>query len=867
MSKASQALRRGAQVGNAGHPAAGARLVRAGLATLGWQEDGWLDDTEDVAEQHRALAARMVITLAYLEAEQGRGDYGLRLLERAEASVAAADRGHLYSQRGLILLRRGRWADALVQLTAAEPLASRDPELLARVLLNRGVLHLNTGSVQPARSDLRRSVSTATAAGLTLLAAKATQNLGYCDLLGGDIPSALHQFDAAAQAYREAAPGILPSLETDRARALLAAGLADEAAAALDASIIAFRRQRRTQLLAEAQLARAQAAEAAGDLTATRRWATLAKRVFQARGNHAWAALAELTRLRAAFAVAKQTGARQTGGRRYGQIAEQARQTAERLRAHGLPRDAAQAELLAARALIAARRLADAARSLAATPNRGLPLDTTLLRRLARAELAAADGRDNAALAELRSGLSALHTRRALLGSLELQTGAAALGTELASLGLRIVLARGAPRHVFSWLEQSRAQSFRVSPVWPPADPDAAAALAELRQLELLIRTAELRGDHPDPALVSRRTELQRDLRQRTWRVSGLGEVTGVAGAEEVAALLADSGQALISIAVHNNRMLAVTIADGRIRLTPLGDPAVAGEAARRLAADLNALAGRNLPPRLEAVIRESLRRQTEVLDREVLAPLRSLLEPGQSREPGGLVIVPAGDLFAVPWGMLPSLRGRPVMVCPSASAWVASRHAASAGVSGQTTSAAAPLLVAGPGLAHAVPEVDHIATVYPGSRPLTGEVATVDATLRALDGAALAHLAAHGHHDRENVLFSRLDLADGPLMAYDIQRLSVPPRQVVLSACDTGRIVVRPGDEILGFTAALLHIGTPTVISSVTRVADDVASGIMTEYHTALSKGAGPAQALATAAGRGPDDTPVTPFVCFGAG
>ncbi len=84
-----------------------------------------------------------------------------------------------------------------------------------------------------------------------------------------------------------------------------------------------------------------------------------------------------------------------------------------------------------------------------------------------------------------------------------------------------------------------------------------------------------------------------------------------------------------------------------------------------------------------------------------------------------------------------------------------------------------------------------------------------MDATLRALDGAPLAHLAAHGHHDRENVLFSRLDLADGPLMAYDIQRLAAAPRQVVLSACDVGRTVVRPGEEILGFTAALLYIGT----------------------------------------------------------
>ena len=101
-----------------------------------------------------------------------------------------------------------------------------------------------------------------------------------------------------------------------------------------------------------------------------------------------------------------------------------------------------------------------------------------------------------------------------------------------------------------------------------------------------------------------------------------------------------------------------------------------------------------------------------------------------------------------------------------------------------------------------------------------------MSAALRALDGAPLAHLAAHGHHDQENFLFSRLDLADGPLMAYDIQQLAAAPRHVVLSSCDVGRTVVRPGEEILGFTAALLYIGTATVIASVTRVADDDAVG-----------------------------------------
>jgi CHAT domain-containing protein len=95
----------------------------------------------------------------------------------------------------------------------------------------------------------------------------------------------------------------------------------------------------------------------------------------------------------------------------------------------------------------------------------------------------------------------------------------------------------------------------------------------------------------------------------------------------------------------------------------------------------------------------------------------------------------------------------------------------------------------------------------------------------------------------------------------------------VVLSACDVGRTVVRPGDEILGFTAALLHLGTDTVISSVSRVDDETALALMTAYHRALSAGFRPAEALALAgrphAGPADDalDAPLAPFVCFGAG
>jgi CHAT domain-containing protein len=254
-------------------------------------------------------------------------------------------------------------------------------------------------------------------------------------------------------------------------------------------------------------------------------------------------------------------------------------------------------------------------------------------------------------------------------------------------------------------------------------------------------------------------------------------------------------------------------------------------------------------------VIRESIRHQADALTAEIIKPLRSSLGDD------GVVFVPAGPLASVPWSVLPDLRGRPVTVSPSASSWLAAWRRGQAAAA--RPRAVRPLLLAGPDLEYAAAEVTEIARSYPGCRPLLAETATVNAALQALDGAPVAHLAAHGHHDRENFLFSRLDLADGPLMAYDIQQLTAVPRHVVLSSCDVGRAVVRPGEEILGFTAALLYIGTATVTSSVARVADDAAVGMMTVYHRLLAAGARPAAALAEAA----LTQEYSPFVCFGGG
>jgi CHAT domain-containing protein len=85
----------------------------------------------------------------------------------------------------------------------------------------------------------------------------------------------------------------------------------------------------------------------------------------------------------------------------------------------------------------------------------------------------------------------------------------------------------------------------------------------------------------------------------------------------------------------------------------------------------------------------------------------------------------------------------------------------------------------------------------------------------------------------------------------------------VVLSSCDVGRTVVRVGDEIMGFTAALLYSGTATVVSSVARVDDDASVAVMSTYHRAVAEGTPPAQALAAASLL----EPLMPLICFGAG
>jgi CHAT domain-containing protein len=255
--------------------------------------------------------------------------------------------------------------------------------------------------------------------------------------------------------------------------------------------------------------------------------------------------------------------------------------------------------------------------------------------------------------------------------------------------------------------------------------------------------------------------------------------------------------------------------------------------------------------------MRRGAEASAERLDELLLAPLAERLADRP------VVIVPTGSLHAMPWAMLPKLVGRSVVVAPSATTWSALQSSR-----GRAARASRVALVAGPRLRHAAAELGAVGALYSRPVTLTGRQATVQAVMDALDGATMAHLACHGHFRSDSPLFSSLELADGPLNAYELQRLRRAPELIVLSACDLGTSDARPGDELLGFAAALIGMGTRTIIASVLPVPDAGAKRLMISLHGHLTSGDPPAVALAKAQhGLSPRGGGLAAFVCLGTG
>ncbi len=258
--------------------------------------------------------------------------------------------------------------------------------------------------------------------------------------------------------------------------------------------------------------------------------------------------------------------------------ARRARRLAAALTALGLDEDARLAGLVAVRALVAAGRDATATEVLDSlpAPRRTDRLDTRLLRRLTQAELAISAGRGADAARQLRAGLTELQRHRSQLGCLDLQTGAAVHGQDLARAGLAAALAGGSPGAVFGWSERARAQAMLLPPVRPPDDPAAAAALEELRHARHALRQAEL-AQRPTAPVRARCEALQRTIREHSWFAAGPGTTATLT---TLGAIRTELGGAAMAVYLRDaGRLHVLVVAGGSATLVPLGRYADAEEA------------------------------------------------------------------------------------------------------------------------------------------------------------------------------------------------------------------------------------------------------------------------------------------------
>lgn len=795
-----------------------------------------------------AAEARMSLTGTLVMRGDWRG--ALREADRAEAALTGVGLARLRVQRASVLMDQGRLDEALDGYQRALPDLRRagDTLWLARLFNNRGLLYCQMGELVLAQADLKKAERLHLGLEQQRSVAHARQNLGLVASLRGDVVRALSYFDKADAHFAERGSVDAATLD-ERCVVLLGGRLLAEARTGAETAVQLLEAEGRMGYLAMAKLRLAECALLQGDLGSAIDMAGQAQQAFSLQQRRAWAALARSVGLRAAW----------LNGERSPALLDAAQKAARALAGAGFRVQAVEAEILTAqialdlgRRELARRTLARARRS----RSRG-PVQLRSRAWYAEALLRLADGNRRGAMSAIRAGMRVLDEYRAALGATELRAQASGHGAELACLGLRLAIEDGKADAVLCWAERWRAGALRLRPARPPADGRLAADLADLRSVAAAVDAALLAG-RAVGRLRLRQQRIEEAVRGRARQTT-----SPLAGVPDLPPTIDDLGtalgsQALVELVENDGVLHAVVLVDGRAHLTRLGPAADVESELGRVLASLRRLAyGHGSAASLDAA-EAAVVFGANRLDRMLLGPLRATLADRP------LVVVPTGILHALPWSVLPSCAGRRLSVAPSATVW----HRAATGVFADDGPV---VLVAGAGLPHAIPEVTALARGYRTARVLKGRAATAGEVCSALDGAGLAHVAAHGRFRADNPLFSCLYLADGPLTVYDLESLHSAPRTVILSACESGLSDVCAGDELMGLTAAMFALGAQSMIASVFPVPDAATRALMLDLHRGLRAGMTPSGALVGAQSRAAKSghagvATAAAFVCFGA-
>jgi tetratricopeptide (TPR) repeat protein len=790
-----------------------------------------------VRSGHRQRELDVLATLGATLGRAGFGKQGLACLDRAVAGSRGALAGKNLIRRADVLLVLGRNEDALEDLRGAVTRLRRAGDRVweARSRNYRGFAHLAIGETRQADTDFAVAERLYAAGKQSFEFAEARQNRGLVAFARGDLPLALEYLGEAGRRFERL--GVAwPELAIDRCRVLLAAGLTSEAQTEAQHAVVEMEKNggqptKKAELLFTAA---AVALAAADPLTASER-AGEARRLFSAQRRSRWSARATMVQLEARFLAGEH-------GPRLLRQTIAAADRLDRLRAAEAPA----AHLLAGRiALFDGRRVAaEHQLARAAELRRGAPplaRASALLGKALRAE-ARADVRGM--LTACARGLDALDEHRLMMGATELRARATAHGAELARLAQRDAVRRHDAHRLLVRSERWRATALAAAPMRPPANKRLVADLVALRDV---VRRAE----HVDPgtsagaAYERERRRLEDAVRSRTFKAPGGGPVA-VAGFD-LDGLLAEQGDTtLVEMVEVDDSLHLVVVRDRRLRLHRVGPLAAAAFEAKRALFNLRRL-GRGRPtvgPALDVIGA----RLSSVLLGDAATDLGD----------GPVVIVPPSRLQALPWHLLPPLANRAVSVAPSTAIWQWARGL-------RPPSARRVVLVLGPGLSAGSAEIPRLAERYPAATVLAGEVATAEQVLDALDGAWLAHIAAHGTFRSDSPMFSSLRLDDGPLTVYDFERLRQAPYRLILSSCESGLAQPVGADELLGLTSSLVPLGAAGILASVVPVNDQSVIPLMTALHDNLHTGQSLAEAFANArAGCGDDPVAVATACSF---
>ncbi|MEU9242308.1 CHAT domain-containing tetratricopeptide repeat protein [Streptomyces shenzhenensis] len=803
-----------------------------------WQRDfGDLALALDHLRKARDCAARadsaereadVLGTLGVALVHAGRTRQGLTVLERGVARGSGHTRARVLYRRAYAWWVLGRHKEALEDLRRAIPVLRQAGDVIwtARALSVRATVHLAVGAVERADADFTAAELLWETTGQEHDKAVAVENRGLAAYRSGDIPAALRLLAEAKERYDElGTPSFM--LYIARCDVLMAAGLAPEALAEADAAIATLDRiggqsTRKAELL----LTAARSALSTGDAQTAVARAAVAVRLFSGQRRGWWETHARLVLIEARVA----------GGAASGRLVQDAVAVADQLASFGAPA-APEASLLAGRIALALGWTADAERHLAVAA-RGRHVGPPLARMTgwaAQALRARAAGSGRGVLEACRRGLDVLDDHRMTLGASELRARATAQGAELAALAQQASLAHGGPRRLLEWSERWRATVLSTPPTRPPADPVLLASLTAFREIASRAEEARREG-RPVPALEREQRRLEREIRARTHHARG--DAPGGGDRFDPARLLDRLGDArLVELAVLDGRVHILLCGQGRVRRFVGGPLAEAVVEAQHVQAGLRRLAHPGSEARLPVV--EAAGKRLEEL---LLGPAADQLGSGP------VVIVPPGALHQVPWALLPALRERVLSVSPSASSWLRARET-------EPPPGGRHVLVRGPGLATGGAEVPEVAGQYAAARILEHDEAQVPRVLEELDGAALAHIAAHGTFRADSPLFSSLRMADGPLIVHDFERLARSPYRIILSSCDTARLASVGADELLGLVAALLPLGTAGVVASSAPVNDAAVVPLMLALHKGLGAGLSLAEALRDARAALPGD------------